>query len=116
MPIANRLPITDTNAIPHHPQATIPISSPYPYHRPPTTGPTVRNAAETDCPKPWIVPSTLGCGLLLLRRMILPGIVTVLAIVCRSETKVMPNQTAGPDAANGAGDVDGRMAMYGARK
>lgn len=116
IPKAATPPNALTMATPHHPQATMPISKPYPYHHPPKTGPTVRNMAETLWPRPWIVPRTLGCGLQLFRRMILAGMVKVRAVTCRNKTNVMPSQTMGPDAASGGAVHEGRIASVGAIK
>ena len=108
-------PNTETRAISHHANPTIPISRPYPYHDPEKIGPIVRKADETDCPIPCIVPRTLGCGEQLFNKMIEVGRVNVLAVTWRKRTTIMENQTQGPLAWPEGGVDDGARAMYGAK-
>ena len=63
-----------------------------------------------------MVPKTEGCGDELLSRIIVAGRAKVRAATCKNNTKEMPSQTAAPEAGSGAFDVDGKSAIYGARK
>ena len=109
-------PIVATAATPHQAAPTVSTSNPRLYHRPATTGPTVLKPAETLCPIPCTVPSTLGCGEQLFSNMIVAGRVNVLAVTCNKRTRVIPIQIQTPEAEAGRGVDEGRTARYGARK
>src|SRR5438874_977977 len=51
----------------------------------------VRKALLVLAPRPWMVPSMLGCGAELLIRRMVPGMAKVRAPTCSKRTKVMPN-------------------------
>lgn len=107
-------PKMETRAISHHAKPTMPMSRPYPYQDPEKMGPIVRKADDTDCPMPWIVPSTDGCGEQLFSRMMEVGRVKVRAVTWRKSTTMMEIQTHTPVACAGGGDEDGARERYGA--
>lgn len=74
-------------------------------------GPRVRKVAEVAWPRPWIVPSTLGWGELLLMRMMVAGSANVRAATWRKRTTLMPSQMMEPLAGSGGGEEEGRRAM-----
>lgn len=109
-------PIDATDPTIHHAMPITPRSIHTPNHQPARIGPRVRKVAEQAWPRPCIVPKTEGCGDELLSRMMVAGRAKVRAATCKNNTKEIPSQTAAPEAGSGAFDVDGRSAMYGARK
>lgn len=74
-------------------------------------GPIVRKADDTDCPMPWIVPRTDGCGEQLFSKIIEVGRVNVRAVTCRKSTTMMENQTQTPLAWSVGGVEDGAREM-----
>ena len=96
MKIAAMVLKTDTSAVSHYANPTTPIASPVPYQASVKIGLTVRKAEDTDWPMPWTVPSTVGRGEQLFRRMIEVGSVKVRAATCRNKTIMMENHTHGP--------------------
>jgi hypothetical protein len=109
-------PIDATDPTIHQAIPITPRSIHTPNHQPAKIGPRVRKVAEQAWPSPCIVPKTEGCGDELLSRMMVAGRAKVRAATCRNNTEEMPSQIAAPEAGSGAFDVDGRSAMYGARK
>ncbi|EQB45581.1 hypothetical protein CGLO_15521 [Colletotrichum gloeosporioides Cg-14] len=111
-------PNTATPAKPHHTAPTTPPARPCPYRYPHSTGPIVRAALLTLCPSPCIVPSTLGCGVQLLIRIVCPGSANVRPSTWNSKTPTIANQIAGPPFGPGGGapGVVGTTERYGTRK
>jgi hypothetical protein len=113
---AAMLPITATHARPHHPNATIPMSRPFPNIHPNRIGPNVLVKLDTDCPMPCVVPRTDGCGQQLLMRIAVHGKANVLASTWTNSTTVIAIHTSAPETPAGGIDVLGTRLRKGAMK